>query len=162
MFVIRFTVYFLSGLTGPPLAMYFFFWVGRVLVNLCHVIVSTFNFILHGTYQSSFSYFDIFDAHTADLVRNTIWFPETPLLGLNKIAEFLQFSFFSTKDALLVFWWSLGIFIFTIIIGTFSDVDDIDNSPIYYLGIVVSIIFFYPAFIITIYTPITAIILYFS
>ena len=152
------------GFSGVPLFIYFIYLVGRAFIHACSVIASTYSFIVYGDYTSQLSYLNS-EYRISEIIYKTIWFPDLPLEGINKIGAFLQYSFFSRDDAFNVFIYSLCAAVFSIILGVIIEINfetetdtenTLDSSVWYYIGTGISILCFYPAFLLAMCTPLFA------
>ena len=152
------------GFSGVPLFIYFIYLVGRAFIHACSVIASTYSFIVYGDYTSQLSYLNS-EYRISEIIYKTIWFPDLPLEGINKIGAFLQYSFFSRDDAFNVFIYSLCALIISFILGIMIETSfdkkydtktDIDSSVGYFIGVGLSGLCFYPAWCIAVFTPLFA------
>ena len=152
------------GFSGPPVILYLWYLGGRAFIHTCSVISSTYSFIVYGDYTSQLSYLNS-EYKMYEIVNKLIWFPVLPLEGINKIGEYLQYSFFSRDDAFNVFIYSLCAavisFILCMIIEAYFDTktdtgNTLGSSNWYFIGVGISILCFYPAFFIVISTPLFA------
>ena len=128
------------------------------------MISSTYSFIVYGDYTSQLSYLNS-EYKMYEIVNNLIWFPDLPLEGINKIGEYLQYSFFSRDGAFNVFIYSLCAFIISFILCiiieayfvTKTDTENTLGSSVwYFIGVGISILCFYPAFCIVTFAPLVA------
>ena len=152
------------GFSGLPVMLYLFHLGGRAFIHICSVISSTYSFIVYGDYMSKLSYLNS-EYKMYETVNELIWFPDLPLEGINKIGAFLQYSFFSRDGAFNVFIYSLCAvvisFILCMIIEAYFDTktdigNTLDSSVWYFMGIGISVLCFYPAFLIVVFTPFIA------
>jgi len=152
------------GFSGLPVMLYLFHLGGRAFIHTCSVISSTYSFIVYGDYTSQLSYL-YSEYKMYETANEIIWFPDLPLEGINKIGAFLQYSFFSRDDAFNVFIYSLCAFVISFILcmiieayfDTKTDIGNtLDSSVWYFMGIGISVLCFYPAFLIVVGTPVIA------
>ena len=151
------------GFTVMPLLAYVAYLVGRAFIHTCNVISSTYSFLVYGDYTSQLSYFNS-EYKVYEIVNNLIWFPDLPLEGVNKIGEFLQYSFFSRDDAFNVFIYSVCALIFLSILSFIASERteleiSLDNSTGYFIGVGISILCFYPAWCIVTFMPLFSLVL---
>jgi hypothetical protein len=149
------------GFSGVPVILYLYYLGGRAFIHTCSVISSTYSFIVYGDYSSQLSYLNT-EYRMHETVNNLIWFPDLPLEGINKIGEYLQYSFFSRDGALNVFIYSLCALIISSIFGVIIEmhlnekyytITPIGSSYWYFIGAGISILCFYPAWLIVTFIP---------
>lgn len=160
-------MHIIIGFSAHPVILYLMLLGGRGLVYIFNVIGATYSFIVHGTYTTQdLAYLDA-EFKMFKIAYESIWFPHLPLEGINKIGAFFQNSFFSRDDAFDVFVYSLCVLIISLFLTAVIEVyfeietDTVENSGLsfwYFLGLVISILCFYPAWIMVTFTPVTAII----
>ena len=163
------------GFVSVPFMCYFFMWLGRGFLSLCNLLVSTYNFLVNGIFTSAFNAELSYTSgmlYAKDFMRDMILFPETPLIGVNLIGRFLQYSFFDYATAWSVVLWSAGVVFIWLTITTVSDffIDKPDFEDVfidkpefkseikmplgYYAGVLLSLLCFYPAFLMVMFIPI--------
>lgn len=81
-----------------------------------------------------------------------IWFPETPLIGINKIVVFLQNSIFYPTDHFFVFKCSLFIGVPALILAVILDFED-TTTDYMFIGSFISFAFFYPTMFAVLLAP---------
>ena len=154
----------ITGFSGIPVMLYLLHLGGRALVHICSVISSTYYFIVYGNYTSQLSY-SYSEYKIYETVNKIIWFPNLPLEGINKIGAFLQYSFFSRNDAFYVFIYSFCAYVISLILYMIIEVyfdtktdtaNTLVSSVWYYMGVSISLLCFYPAFYIVVFTPVLA------
>ena len=152
------------GFSGVPVSLYLYYLAGRAFIHTCSVIASTYSFIVYGDYTSQLSYLNS-EYEAYEIYNDVIWFPDLPLEGVNKIGEYLQYSFFSRDGAFNVFIYSLCALIISFILGIMIETSfdkkydtktDIDSSVGYFIGVGLSGLCFYPAWCIAVFTPLFA------
>ena len=152
------------GFSGLPVILYLWYLGGRAFIHTCSVISSTYSFIVYGDYTSQLSYLNA-EYRMYEIVDNLIWFPDLPLEGVNKIGEYLQYSFFSRDGAFNVFIYFLCALIISFILGIiieayFDTKTDttatLGSSVWYFIGGGISVLCFYPAWCIAVFTPVFA------